>query len=145
MRENNVPSDNNESTDVASHSCTPCNSNQKYLHLYVGCDCRMEDSDGHIYGTETFTPTLFCALMNKHPIYKKVHLDLRPLSDMTYQELQECGNMVYDFSDDPELNNHKWQDFEIGLAPEQFHWLLSKHFDLFGLIEAGLAIDKTKQ
>jgi hypothetical protein len=29
-------------------------------------------------------------------------------------------------------------------SPETFLWLLSKHFDLFGLIEAGLAIDKTK-
>ncbi len=27
------------------------------------------------------------------------------------------------------------------LESEQHHWLLSKHFDLFGLIEAGLAID----
>lgn len=26
-----------------------------------------------------------------------------------------------------------------------FRYLLSKHFDLFGLIEAGLAIDKTKE
>jgi hypothetical protein len=70
---------------------------------------------------------------------------LRPLSDMTEEELQECGNLVYDFSDDPELNNHKWQDFQTLLTSEQFHWLLKKHFDLFGLIEAGLAIDKTKQ
>lgn len=31
-----------------------------------------------------------------------------------------------------------------GLTPKSFHYLLSKHFDLFGLIEAGLAIDKTK-
>lgn len=68
---------------------------------------------------------------------------LRPLSDMAEEELQECGNMIYDFSGDPELNAHKWQDFEIGLAPEQFHYLLSKHFDLFGLIDAGLAIDST--
>lgn len=29
--------------------------------------------------------------------------------------------------------------------PLIFHYLLSKYFDLFGLIEAGIAIDKTKQ
>lgn len=29
--------------------------------------------------------------------------------------------------------------------PLIFHYLLSKHFDLFGLIESGLAISKTKQ
>lgn len=71
-------------------------------------------------------------------------LVLRPLSDMTEDELQECGNMIYDFSNDPELNNFKWKDFEIGLAPEQFVYLLSKGFDLFGLIPSGLAIDNTK-
>lgn len=69
---------------------------------------------------------------------------LRPLSDMTGKELQECGNMVYDFTDEPDLNNHKWQDFQTLLACDQFVWLLSKQFDVFMLIEAGLAIDKTK-
>lgn len=34
----------------------------------------------------------------------------------------------------------------LNVAPyKHFHYLLSKHFDLFGLIESGLAIDKTKQ
>ncbi len=55
----------------------------------------------------------------------------------------ECGNMIYDFSSDPELNKWKPEDFEIGLAPEQFKWLLNNHFDIFNLIESGLAIDKT--
>lgn len=70
---------------------------------------------------------------------------LRPLSDMTEGELQECGNLVYDFSDDQsglDLNNHKLEDFLLTTS-EQFHWLLKKGFDLFGLIPAGLAIDKT--
>lgn len=30
-------------------------------------------------------------------------------------------------------------------VPRAYHYLLSKHFDLFGLIDAGLAIDITKQ
>lgn len=72
---------------------------------------------------------------------------LRKLSDMTEKELQECGNLVVDFSDDESglgLNEHKWQDFTLLLCAEQFHWLIQRGFDLFGLIEAGLAIDKTK-
>jgi hypothetical protein len=70
-------------------------------------------------------------------------LSLRPLSDMTEGEMEECGNMIYDFSNDEVLAKWEWQYFETGLDAEQFNWLLSKHFDLFGLIDAGLAIDKT--
>lgn len=85
--------------------------------------------------------------LQSHYTCEKFKPILRPLSDMTEGELQECGNLVYDFSDDTSglgLNEHKWEDFTLLLCVEQFHWLLSKHFDLFGLIEAGLAIDKTK-
>jgi hypothetical protein len=35
-----------------------------------------------------------------------------------------------------------WTDSFVCEISEQVLWLLSKHFDLFGLIEAGLAIDK---
>lgn len=114
---------------------------QDYLHLYFGCPCIFrygptgEWKDGFIKEV---------ALQRvRHGAPYEVKPILRPLRHMTDEELQTCGNMVYDFSDDPELNNHKWRDFEIGLAAEQFHWLLSKHFDLFGLIAAGLAIDAT--
>jgi hypothetical protein len=112
-----------------------------YLHFYLDCDCFLSFS-------EDGDPDKRFRLTYYNLNYYRQWLDdilpvLRPLSDMTYDERQECGNMIYDFSDDPELNDHQWQDFEIGLAPEQFHWLLSKNFDLFGLIESGLAIDAT--
>ena len=41
-----------------------------------------------------------------------------------------------------ELSDAK--ELEIYHTPKLFHYLLSKNFDLFGLIEAGLAINKTK-
>jgi hypothetical protein len=72
-----------------------------------------------------------------------IKLILRPLSSMTVAEMQECGNMEYDFSDDPDLNKWEPKDFEIGLSPRQFAWLISKHFDLFDLIPEGLALDKS--
>lgn len=75
--------------------------------------------------------------------YADIKPILRPLSDMTEEEMHECGNMVYDFSDEPDLNKWEPKDFEIGLAPEQFQWLLSKGFDIFNLIRDGLAINKT--
>jgi hypothetical protein len=120
-----------------------------YLHLYLGCEMKFDKFTGTLtqiqkHPTDDTYDWYMVSCSNWHENdFSKYKPILRPLNDMTHEELQKCGNMVYDFSDDPELNNHKWQDFEIGLASEQFHWLLSKHFDLFGLIEAGLAIDAT--
>lgn len=118
---------------------------EDYLHLYLGCD--VYDSWNEKTGklVEIKNTGKGVGVLHQTVWYMKadeIKLLLRPLSDMTDDELQECGNMVYDFSDEPELNNHRWQDFEVLLAPEQFHWLLNKHFDLFGLIESGLAIPK---
>lgn len=48
-----------------------------------------------------------------------------------------------------EMNGNIWADSDLSNYKYNRHevtrWLLLKHFDLFGLIEAGLAIDKTKQ
>lgn len=128
-----------------------------YLHFYLGCKVGCS-TDGICFTDYGTLISVSKGEGGQHEVYfgyKKVFLFykynlenikpvLRPLSDMTEEECQKCGNMIYDFSDDPELNNHKPSDFEIGLAPEQFNWLLKKGFDLFGLIEAGLAIDSTK-
>lgn len=77
------------------------------------------------------------------PSFDWFKLLLRPLSDMTEEEAIECGNLDYDFSGEPDLNKWTWKDFDTLNSSSQFQYLLSKHFDLFGLIEAGLAIDKT--
>lgn len=110
-----------------------------YLHFYLGCEAvtvksKPEIITGHIID-----------LVNGNFYHAKPIL--RPLSDMTEDELQECGNLVYDFSDDKSglgLNDHRWEDFQTLLCAEQFHWLIKRHFDLFDLITDGLAIDKTK-
>ena len=69
-----------------------------------------------------------------------VKLILRHLSDMTEEEAKEIGwwdefenRIIYakDF-------NQKWM-----FSSDQMIGLLSRGFDLFGLIEAGLAIDST--
>lgn len=69
--------------------------------------------------------------------YKKVKIIplLRPLSDMTEEEKDESG--CHDF-------NSFYADYTEGLgwididkAAEQIKYLLSKGFDLFGLIDAG--------
>jgi hypothetical protein len=121
-----------------------------YLHLYLGCECEVIGT-GFIGKIDTvFDDGTIATGLGRFPFVQTLRGDeikplLRPLTDMTHEELQECGNMIYDFSDEPDLNNHKWEDFQTLLDPMQFVWLLKKGFDLFGLIESGLAIDKTKQ
>jgi hypothetical protein len=131
-----------------------------YLHLYLGCDCeyfeklifgdiqkRKAKLKGVNYPFAEFHPITVHSEVALQTTFRRNVRDikpiLRPLSDMTEGEMEECGNMIYDFSNDEALAKWEWKYFETGLDAEQFNWLLSKHFDLFGLIEAGLAIDKT--
>jgi len=55
--------------------------------------------------------------------------------DMFYKK---CKFYIH-HDNDPETKVHRFLSFDEWL-PEQFQYLLSKHFDLFGLIEKGLAI-----
>jgi hypothetical protein len=67
---------------------------------------------------------------------------LRPLSDMTEEELE----YILDIGEH-QSRIYGVEEFIAGwkaFGSETFRYLLSKHFDLFGLIESGLAIDKTK-
>ena len=122
---------------------------EDYIYMYIGCQAQTEDGIGRLnsFNHESGGCEIIFGItgpdFSKTYFADQVKIVLRPLSDMTEEEMQECGNMIYDFSDEPDLNKWKPSDFEIGLAPEQFHWLLKKSFDLFGLIESGLAIDKS--
>jgi hypothetical protein len=87
---------------------------------------------------------------------------LRPLSNMTEDEaveLVKIRSTTYRWVTAEVVNQHILRfEFEYEssrrrrsttlrfdeLSPEEVRYLLSKGFDLFGLIEAGLAIDKTK-
>lgn len=113
-----------------------------YLHLYIGCECLIEAGEF----PESKLPVCGVAgrkaIMGEHSLrlveLKDVKPILRPLSDMTEEERVEYDrlqvvcysvNLFYDqVKTDATLTN----------------FLLSKHFDLFDLIPAGLAIDKTK-
>lgn len=181
-----------------------------YLHLYLGCECiydwpyTMEfNLEGKVTAKiieEINSPKLTGAVTNVKPI-------LRPLSDMTNEELeflyylsegildyqkQEVKRMstneiylrfgkysekifgyfkltdadertnsgisfyvrnyqineslVVDQTGIKNYENHFNKELAViaGNQSEIFFHLLSKHFDLFGLIESGLAIDKTK-
>ena len=60
---------------------------------------------------------------------------LRPLSDLTKDEFKELGlNMDWHCLDD-------WIKEQYLMTVKEYSYLLKKHFDVFGLIEKGLAID----
>jgi len=108
---------------------------EDYLHLYFGQGCKITDRQTCIIDTIK-GPTI----TNSGLIWK-VEPILRPLSDMTEEEYATMLIIA-------NQNNIKiLERDEIVLrqtAPEIMRYLLSKSFDLFGLIDAGLAIDKTK-
>jgi hypothetical protein len=121
-----------------------------YLHLYLGCDAMIAEGKDLYTLTAIQSNSTLCVMRNKKDSRngdwihnKNIKPILRPLSSMTEEEMKECGNLDYDFSDEPELNQWDWREFDTLISANQFHYLLSRHFDLFGLIEAGLAIDKT--
>lgn len=119
-----------------------------YLHLYLGCECQFGyiDRIGRLagiderYGWQIFYPG------NQIVPYRFVRpelikLLLRPLSDMTEEEFD------YMFFKQPgyvSIESKVVADKRFDISPHQVAFLLSKGFDLFGLIDARLAIDKTK-
>jgi hypothetical protein len=140
---------------------------KEYLHLYNGCTILFNDGS-----TATLMCSDGCIasfLSDEHNQCGHASIDsplfgkpiLRPLSDINLDEMQQffsftglpkdCKAIRVDYSD------HIFQfeyvsggamqsthSYLYHLSPKQFHWLLTKHFDLFGLIEAGLALDKSK-
>lgn len=69
---------------------------------------------------------------------------LRPLSDLTFEDLDKLGKRYGIQVNDEEV--HVFRDLDENRNPlewryEDIQYLLSRHFDVFGLIEKGLAID----
>ena len=124
---------------------------EDYLHLYLGCECITEDKKigrlcdiGSDYANEMILLTVRYSddsddwdVFNDDPKdVTRIKLLLRPLSDMTEEEKNESGFGT--------TNKHDAHKFTITTHFETMRYLLSKGFDLFSLIESGLAIDKTK-
>jgi hypothetical protein len=127
-----------------------------YLHLYLGCEVWYNNKlwdlvgvskpystndkmlvnvdlrpEGQGFRSISYHSSSFTDLSLIKPI-------LRPLSDMTDVE----NDRYYSFYSSPLTMN----TMQAIIADAQaIGFLLSKHFDLFGLIDAGLAIDATKE
>lgn len=133
-----------------------------YLHLYIGCEVMIETN-----GEEGFKAVLkgvcesevepgktIAIIDNSYDegyAFHEFFIEdakplLRPLSEMTVNEGRELDNIQRLSKKQGRLlltNTNGWEVIQSG-APEGFRFLLNRGFDLFGLIEAGLAIDKTK-
>lgn len=108
-----------------------------YLHLYVNsarCLIQNEfDKDGW---EQDLTHEVLLKQMDDEE-YKSVTPILRKLSSMTEEEEKE----MIATQDDVKLDGYPKILLKAD-SGETFRYLLSKHFDLFNLIESGLAIDK---
>jgi len=118
-----------------------------YLHLYLGCECAVTGVSKN--NNETFKLTgisyddtqriwwcYFEGTEFGHSILEDTWPTLRKLSDMAEDEKKELWH----------LDDHALRELGDGngyALPYVFTWCLSKHFDLFGLIEAGIAIDRS--
>lgn len=102
-----------------------------YIHLYLNCDTNW----GKLVGIDNTTYTV---VKNGEMIKLDHSQSLKPI-------LRKLGSMTNDES--AELNK---RGISIGqrkgysYTPLAILYLLSKHFDLFNLIEEGLAIESTK-
>lgn len=115
-----------------------------YLHYYIGALCvnlltqepeTIRKVNPNNSGIFEIKAEELPELIN-HFSYNR--LILRSIADMTHQEAAEaCFTGFYTVR--PENYAHLLQN---RLTPGQFHYLLKNHFDVFGLIGEGLAIDR---
>jgi hypothetical protein len=130
-----------------------------YLHLYLGCDVARFDSEGVRYKNAVNGAWLIEAFEKGGRNFYTYKPILRPISDMQDDELKAIAKISdIDFKERSfdhacALANVKTHGlnaikFNENLNPievfEISRFLLSCGFDLFGLIESGIALDKTK-
>lgn len=130
-----------------------------YLHLYLGCDGTLitKRTYGSPRRTEAALNTEILDRLYKLPTLNSFTPILRPLSDMTPEEFWDIfkpvqpEDITYEQMSEAinDLKSDGFSRLDFGgmdamAVFEIFRKLLSKHFDLFDLIEAGLAIDKTQ-
>jgi hypothetical protein len=102
-----------------------------YLHLYFGCEGELIAPDGIPYvGTEKLNTWLLNEIAEKRKSFIPI---LKPFS---YKEMPEKEKRRFEDETEGSLNYYL-------LTARQAAWLLKNHYDIFGLIKAGLAIDAT--
>jgi hypothetical protein len=110
-----------------------------YLHLYYERKVFAKFNDGS--SGEMDLSVYYLRYPDIDPLPIEFKLILRPLSDMTEDESKKLG-LHGIWEDIKDISTGIWDDTLF--YPEDFIKLLKEGFDLFGLIESGLAIDATK-
>lgn len=127
-----------------------------YLHHYLGCEVLFEKCSYHFVHklhihqggrVKLTTKLLYNISIGSGIVVKPL---LRLPSDMTKEEGYELCQLMDWRTDGNIFNEIKMHgingiDVDLKGQAEFFRILLSKYFDLFGLIESGLAINETKQ
>jgi hypothetical protein len=112
---------------------------QEYLKYYLGTEVKCEV--GKLDNTmESIITSIEVAHLHRN-VYDYRKPLLRPLSDMSEEEARECGFKGTGYIHDRFRN--MGDSNAIGFQPKDFHNFLSRGFDIFGLIEKGLALDAT--
>ncbi len=143
-----------------------------YLHLYLGCEVQTEFGIGalievrrdptkkQITGIKRSFCTDECRIAFAKRIeggtFSKVYseVDPSPAGNATWLHISKMKLLLRPLSDMTEEELFEFKKIDIGKYPkahdlircdaERVKYLLSKGFDLFNLIEANLAEDKTK-
>lgn len=129
-----------------------------YLHLYLGCEAMHADKKIVLCGLNVNSAFIQNMLNEDTILVSEIKPILRPFSDMTEKEvdaLWECLdlNPAFQYHQrksyiDMWLNDEPFSDkddqFTFTESLKGINWLRKNEFDCDGLIEAGLAIDKTQ-
>lgn len=132
---------------------------EDYLHLYRGVNCLILNTNRTAIfngftvlvssGASGANMTYLDGINSFHTTPDNIKPFLRPLSSMTEEEAAyiddefSFGHVMSNLSNS--LKEGSLYQMRVSETFEITRYLLSKGFDLFGLIEAGLAIDSTKQ
>lgn len=126
-----------------------------YLHFYLGCEIQFPDKSVSKLSAvcNTHNGMWISAIDYSlpldggwwHPV-SAIKPILRPLSDMTEEEAKECYFLIHNCkaTDSPfDTLQYIISALEDETSSKVWLWAIKKGFDVFGLIEAGLAINKT--
>lgn len=110
-----------------------------YIHHYIGCEVQnFNEESGKLIGVEM--PNT--AIVDPAPsaidnIFRRRLWSLKAVKPI----LRRLGSMTEDEDQRQFREANRGHYIDMHWYPEGFAWLLEKRFDLFGLIDAGLAID----
>lgn len=121
---------------------TPVKRIENYLHYYLGCDVMVPDEKEACKLVAVNDQSGYIDSGCDYPLAEIKPL-LRPLFEITEEEAAMAFKSASPRGKVEGRQVIKYYSNVSFLEPPEFHYLLSRGFDLFGLIDAGLAIDKT--